>query len=360
ILGSFVAPHWLAQGYLYRVAGWEVYAGEAILSSLAIVLFGYLNLRGTKIVGQAQLAMVLLLVAAVGVMFAGTFLKPGVAFDNWRPLFAPEKTPPAAVLAILAIAPWAYVGFDTIPQAAEEFNFSAGKAFGLIALAIFFGAAAYITVTLATAVVFPWQELLAQRPVWATGIAIQAATGAAGVGVLVAGVTMAILTGINGFYLATSRLLFSMARVKVLPAWFARLHPVYNTPANAILFVGLLSLVAPWLGRGVILWVVDMSAVGVAIGYGYTALAAFRLSNGRPGERRWVHLLGAMFAASFLALLLIPGMPAFMAPPSWMAFAGWLALGAIFYAVQAGEYRSLPEARFEALIMGSAPAQSGD
>ena len=30
----------------------------------------------------------------------------------------------SAILATFAIAPWAYVGFDAIPQAAEEFNFS--------------------------------------------------------------------------------------------------------------------------------------------------------------------------------------------------------------------------------------------
>ena len=33
---------------------------------------------------------------------------------------------------IVAVAPWAYVGFDNIPQTAEEFNFSPNKTFKLI------------------------------------------------------------------------------------------------------------------------------------------------------------------------------------------------------------------------------------
>ena len=32
-----------------------------------------------------------------------------------------------SILATFAIAPWAFVGFDTIPQAAEEFKFSYKK-----------------------------------------------------------------------------------------------------------------------------------------------------------------------------------------------------------------------------------------
>jgi amino acid transporter len=39
----------------------------------------------------------------------------------------------SAILATFAIAPWAYVGFDTIPQAAEEYNFSYKKVMGITA-----------------------------------------------------------------------------------------------------------------------------------------------------------------------------------------------------------------------------------
>ncbi|MDO4418417.1 MAG: amino acid permease, partial [Eubacteriales bacterium] len=80
-----------------------------------------------------------------------------------------------------------------------------------------------------------------------------------------------ILSGIIGFYMATSRLLYSMSREKVLPAWFGRLHPGYKTPANAIVFVLVIALAAPFFGRTALGWIVDMSSIGAAIGYGYTS-----------------------------------------------------------------------------------------
>ena len=44
----------------------------------------------------------------------------------------PVDVAPAAVATIIAFAPWAYVGFDSIPQLAGEFNFSPKKALGLL------------------------------------------------------------------------------------------------------------------------------------------------------------------------------------------------------------------------------------
>ena len=84
------------------------------------------------------------------------------------------------VLAMLAISPWLYVGFDTLPQAAEEFAFPAGTAFRLMAAAILAGAGMHVVVLLSTGVVLPWRELLAGEPAWATGVTVRASLGTAG------------------------------------------------------------------------------------------------------------------------------------------------------------------------------------
>jgi amino acid transporter len=275
-----------------------------------------------------------------------------VTLGNLTPLFHPDKTPWAAVLAIFAISPWAYGGFDTIPQSSEEFQFSPHKTFRLIVLAILIGATMYVIVTLATAVVHPWQDFMSTTPAWATGSSVRTSLGGIGLFVLSVAVIMAICTGINGFYLATSRLLFSMGRSNVLPPWFARVHPTYRTPANAILFTLVVSLVAPWFGRQVILWIVDMSAVGYAVGYVYTCLAAVIIGRriGKAGAHS--HFIGALLAFSFLMLLCIPGMPAFMSPPSWISLGLWIAMGLVFYSLQARRFRSLSKAELDYLILG--------
>ena len=185
-----------------------------------------------------------------------------------------------------------------------------------MAAAILAGAGMYVVVVLATGVVLPWRELVAGESVWATGAAVRASLGTVGVAILSVAVVLAILTGINGFFMASSRLIFSMGRARLLPAWFGRIDRARGTPRNALLFTGAVSLLAPWFGREVIVWVVDMAAVGTACGYLYTCLAAFSLARRR--RARMEAALGAILSAGFLVLLCVPGMPGFMALPSWI------------------------------------------
>lgn len=133
----------------------------------------------------------------------------------------------------------------------------------------------YIIVSLATASVLPWQELVSGNPVWATGIAMDASMGSIGVIVLVTGVVMGICSGINGFFLTNSRLLYGMSRAKVLPGWFGKIHPKYNTPTNGVVFTMFFALCAPWFGRNAILWIVDMCGVGTVVSFFYTCVTAY-------------------------------------------------------------------------------------
>jgi len=67
----------------------------------------------------------------------------------------------SAILATFAIAPWAFVGFDTIPQAAEEFNFSYKKVSLIMVIAIVFGCFVYTANnTIAAAALSNWPELI--------------------------------------------------------------------------------------------------------------------------------------------------------------------------------------------------------
>lgn len=354
ILARFIVPGIFAKGYLYSIAGWDIYLGEILISVTAILLFGYLNYQGSEIVGRIQFFMVVLLFGSVLLLTIGSLMNPGSTVDNLRPLFAPGKTPVAAVLTILAIAPMAFVGFDTIPHAAEEFDFSPRMAFTLIIVAVLSGGGMYILVTLATAVVFPWQDLIASRPVWATGVAMNASMGLLGTIILVTGVVMAIGTGLNGFYLAASRLMLSMARAKLLPRWFGEINPRYNTPSNAVIFILIICLFPPWFGRNAILCIVDMCSVGTAVSFFYTSFTAFMLSRKNDTEKTAspVYLIAAIFSVVFLVLLTVPGMPAFMAKESWVAFVIWVTVGVGFYFAQANEYKAIPAEQLDYLILG--------
>ena len=357
VLGRFVAPGLFEWGYLYTVAGWEVYLGEIMLATFAMLFFFYLHYKGVGAAGKMQSLIVVLLVAAVLLLGGGALLNPVTSTANLQPLFAPGKSAIACIAALLAIAPFLFVGFDTIPQAAEEFNFSHDKTKKLMYLAIIIGAVDYATETLSTAMAEPWQDLNAGKPVWASGQAMYKTMGNLGVVFLMVGVLMAITSGINGFFMATSRLLFGMGRAKVLPNWFTDIHPKYSTPYKALIFVLIISLVAPWFGRKAIIWIVDMCAVGTAIGYMYTCMACYLLSKNNssmPGAAmgKVKGLVGTLCAILFLGLLLIPGSPAFLTLPCWIALACWLAIGLYFYLTIVKDYKQLSEEQLDHYILG--------
>ena len=173
---------------------------------------------------------------------------------------------------IVAVAPWAYVGFDNIPQTAEEFNFSPNKTFKLIVYSLLAASFTYIVMILYTG----WLSG-GSSDLWLTGSVTREAFGTIGLAVLSIAIIMGIFTGLNGFLLSSSRLLFSMGRSGIMPSLFSQLHKRYKTPYVAIMFLVAITLIAPWLGRTALTWIVDMSSTGVSIAYLVTCLAAAKL-----------------------------------------------------------------------------------
>ncbi|SMB85289.1 amino acid/polyamine/organocation transporter, APC superfamily [Desulfonispora thiosulfatigenes DSM 11270] len=360
IMAKFTAPDLFTKGYLYTVAGFDVYIGELILASAVIIIFAALNMRGVKEVGQLQLVMVGLLCGAVFLIGGGAALSPVSSLSNLTPVFMPGQSIFASIIPILVIAPLLYVGFDTIPQSAEESNFSPSQSKFLIITSILAGGGMYIIALFATGVVFPWQETVAAGHVWATGYTTQVALGKFGYAFLLSAVTMGILTGINGFYMATSRLLLSMARAKILPAWFGKLSPKSNTPSNGILFIAGVSLLAPWFGRQVISWVVDMASLGIGLGFLYTCLTAYVICKSTPtmdakeaATGKVQAIIGSFLSLTIIGFLVVPASPGAITLPSWIALAGWTVIGLVFYALRRKEYNALSKAELDKLIFGS-------
>lgn len=320
----------LQVGYLYTIAGWDVYLGEIALAYAFIIGLGIVNIKGVKSAGWFQTLVAVALAGSVLFVFVGVLLtKPD--FSNLQPFFMEGKTKFASILAVVAFTPYCFVGFDCIPQAAEEYAFSHKDALKLMVGAIMVGAFIYAAVVFVTAVVEPWQPMLASNPSWATGEMILKAIGY--IGVLFIGIAMlcAVVSGMNAFYIASSRLIYSMAYADALPSKFAVLTP-QGTPKRAILFMMILALIAPWFGRQVLAWIVDMTCVGAAMGFTYTCAAATVLAK-REGNKKQVLIssLGIAVASIFLVITFVPGMPGFLSVPSFIILGAWALIGIVFY-----------------------------
>lgn len=359
LLLKFLAPGFMKQGFLYTVAGFDVYIPEIIIASLLILVFAFINTTGTSISGQIQFYFSVLLVAGVVILGVFTFAGAEQPLANLQPLFKGNQSIITSILVVLAIAPWAYVGFDNVPQAAEEFDFSPRKATMLIVASLATSFVIYAIMIGLTSWTFPASANIGSGDLWATGEVVRSALGIGGLSVMAIAIVMGIFTGLNGFFMSSSRLLFSMARARALPNFF-RTMTKDQTPKWGIWFVAIITLPTPWFGRQALTWIVDMSSTGVSVAYFFTCFAAYKvLAWGKEDMgrevlpmKKFLALLGMVASASFLGLLLIPASPASLTTPSYILLIAWAIMGLIFYMVIRKRYNSLTQEETEYYILG--------
>ncbi|GAA1946062.1 APC family permease [Brevibacterium antiquum] len=360
-----IMPSVIEQGYLYTVAGWDVYLPEIIISITALVVFAVLNIRGTALSGRIQFWACVLMIIAVAAIMIAVIASPSTHFANMSPALPDGVSPIAAIIAIVAIAPWAFIGFDNVPQAAEEFDFSPVKALRLIVLAIVTATALYMAMLVSTSVAEPWQALANSGSAWGTADAVTGVIGGSGLFLLAIAITMGVSTGLNGFYVSASRVLLAMGRAQMIPPAFARLHPRYKTPHVGLFAVMIVCLISPWFGRAALTWVVDMSSIGVTIAYLYTCLCAFRifrptheardpdaLSGMYSTTKKVLSGAGAVIAVIFMLLLLVPGSPGALGKESLIALAAWVVIGVVFFLSRIRHNRKLTDLQVDRLVLG--------
>ena len=353
-------------GFHYSVAGFEIYMGEMILAMAILILFGYLNILGVQKAGFIQTVLSGMLITCVITLSLSAVISSKAKGINLEPLWGFDKAAAmaagangndisrfahtgsrgilSAVLATFAIAPWAYVGFDAIPQAAEEFNFSFKKVSGIMVVAVVFGCYVYTANnTVAALALENWPDRVMAGE-WVLLVAAEEMLGTFGKVLIGAGVSCAVLSGIMGFYLASSRLMFSMSREGYLPQWFGVVDAKYGTPKNAMIFCILISLSGPVLGREALGWFVDMCAIGASIGYFFTCASTLvtmkRDQDGTPFLKA-VAIIGVCFSVIFVVLQLvpIPGLSGVhFGKESYLLLIVWIVLGLMFYAKQKAQF----------------------
>ena len=346
-------------GFHYSIAGFEVWLGEILLASFILILFGYLNIIGVKKAGFVQTVLAATLAVCAFTLFVSALISAKAKGINMQPLWGFDKAAAiaanattaninefahtgtkgvlSAILATFAIAPWAYVGFDTIPQAAEEFKFSYKKVMGIMCVAIAFGCFVYSSNNaVAAAALTNWPDRVMAGD-WVLLIAAEELLGVFGKILIGIGVSCAVLSGIMGFYLASSRLMYSMSKDGYLPEIFGKLDEKHSTPKNAMIFCILISLSGPILGREALGWFVDMSAIGASIGYFFTSastLVTMKKDNDGTKLLKAMSIIGVIFSITFMILQLIPipGLSGVhFGKESYLMLVVWIVIGALFY-----------------------------
>lgn len=338
---------------LWTIVGEPVYGTWVAVGVFGTVFITLLNYIGIRPAAQFQIIM------TVVIAFAGVVLIAG-AVTNGEPSSDPAfATGTAGIFAVVLQTPFMFVGFDVIPQSAEEADVDP-RSLGLLILgAVGLAMLFYIAVIWGASRGLTGSELVDSTLPAADAMAALFDSQAIGQLMALAGIA-GILTSWNAFIIGGSRALFALAESGMLPKSLAKVHPKHNTPSNAILLVGGLSALAPFFGEQMLNWIVNAGGLGIVVAWLLVAVSFLVLRYSEPEMDRpykapagWaVGLLGLALTAFFVYLYLPGGQSALLWPYEWAIVLLWCLLGIILYSISEGhseEHASMAAKKVEQL-----------
>jgi basic amino acid/polyamine antiporter, APA family len=318
--------------YLWQIAGWDVYLSWVLVGVAGSMVMTWINIRGVRMAALIQ-SVVVLAILLVGILFVSGALFTG-DFANMRPLIRDSMS---GITLVLVMVPFMFVGFDTIPQAAEEINLPFKEIGKVLMVSLAMAIAWYSLIVLGVGLVLPAPSMAGSAVATADANAtIYGELG--GTMLLIAGLA-GIITSWNAFILGGSRAIYALAKANLLPRSLGKLHPRYHTPVNAIILIGLLSIIGPFFGRPALVWLVDAGGLGIVIASGMVAWSFLVLRRkepelARPYRVRHGKLVGrsALLISIGLGILYLPGSPAALLwPQEWAIVLVWAILGVVLY-----------------------------
>lgn len=347
---TYIFPNFL-QGYLYTVAGFKIYASWLAVAVGMSIIMTLVNIRGVKAAAKLQ-TILTVIIGAAGILLVVVSVITGSTDTLMPQAFIASDDASVTIKAVLAVAvttPFYFIGFDVIPQAAEEINVPLKKIGKILILSVVCAVLFYALVIIAVGLVLTNSEIMASES--GTGLVTadamaKAMNSATMAKVIIIGGMCGIITSWNSFLMGGSRALYSMAESYMVPRFFAKLHPVYKTPVNALYLIGFLSVIAPFAGRKMLVWIVDAGNFGCCLAYCMVAMSFLILRKKEPDLERpfkvshykLVGWLAVILSGFMVALYVIPNSGATLVWQEWAMAGGWCVLGLIFGVACKREY----------------------
>ena len=334
--------------HLYSVAGFDIYLTWLLVGVISSILISSVNYFGVKPAARFQ-GILTIVIAIIGLsLITGSLFNGEVS--NVQPLFKD------GIIAVAVMTPFMYVGFDVIPQAAEEMNIPFKKIGQILILSVVMAVVWYVAIIGGVSLAMSSTQIETSELVTADAMANVFFNSPIASKVLIIGGIAGILTSWNSFYVGGSRAIYSMAESGMLPSFLARLHPKYKTPCNAVILVGVISSLAPFLGRKMLVWLSDAGGLTIVVAYLIVSISFLVLRKkepemSRPYKVKHGKLVGtiAVIMCVVLAIMYLPGSPAALVwPYEWGILIAWTVLGSVFFvwAKVANKYEKQLEEKF--------------
>jgi amino acid transporter len=319
----------IRMGTLWHVEGAPVDLGFVLIGIAGAVLVTAINVRGIRSAARVQSVLTGLILCAGLVLVGGALAWGDPAHAQ------PLVTEPATgVLRVLIMVPALLVGFDVLPQSAEEVDLPPRQLGWLLIASLSLAVIWYGAISFGVALSIPAAEL-GDAPMATADAATRLWGNELAGALLILGGVGGILTSWNAFIIGASRVLFALAESGTLPAIFARLHPKYRTPYVGVLTLGMLACISPFFGRTILVWLIDAGSFAIVVAYLFVPLAFLALRRQQPQLPRPFAVRAPRFVGTSavvltlgLLCLYLPGSPSSLIwPYEWAMVIGWALLG---------------------------------
>ncbi|MGW7636790.1 APC family permease [Streptomyces decoyicus] len=290
--------------------------------AVLVLLCGLLLVRGARESALVNTVMVLLKLAVLGLFV--TLGATGFDPAHLHP-FAPMGM--AGIGAAASTVFFSFIGLDAVSTAGEEVRNPRRTLPLAIIGALLAVTTVYVLVALVGVGAQPWTAFAGQEA--GLSAILAKVTGAGWPGVLLsAGAVLSIVSVTLVVLYGQTRILYSMGRDGMLPAVFHRVDPRTGTPVlGTALVSGFVAVLAAVCPLDVL---ADLTSLGTLVAFVVVSVGVIILRRTAPGLDRGFKVPGypvvPLLSVAFCGYLLA-GLPL----PTYLMFAGWLALALAVY-----------------------------
>ena len=321
---------------LYELLGFPVTLPGIILGVALAVIIILVQLSGTTFVSS----MSKVLTSAIVILTLAGILVGLFHFDAATFAVPATKSPITGSFSLLAVLTFTIAGWETVAKSAGEARGEvARKKSGLaLVMCLLICITLNALVVIAVSGLLPWPEASTMVAPFIDGL--QKATGSSVFGkVLLIAALIGIVGVSNSTMFGATRLMYGLADVGLIPKSFTKLNK-NRVPVRCILVVGAFAIATPFLGKGVFLPLIDVTAVATIVMWVMTFFSVLLMRKKYPDMERPVRMPGGQFMVIFgiicsiiiLGTVLIPTSPgAIIWPSEYIVTIVLYALGLILY-----------------------------
>ena len=292
-----------------------------------------LSLRGIETTARTSMLLLVFQMAGLAafLVMAGIGLEHGTAGAHWsfKPIFNADVASPSLIFGALSLAVLSFLGFDAISTLSEEAKGGPAAIGRATYLSLVLTAGIFVVLTYAASL-FVLDQVRFEHGDRTEAAFYDIALVIGGSWLkwvlTVPGVLFAGLPGALAAQVATSRLLFSMARDRRLPAGLAHVSERHQVPDRAALLVSAVTLMLGVAMAGELEVLTSMVNFGALSGFLllHASVIAHASKSVATGRARWIPMGVAAVGFVVIAYVMVN-----LNPTAKIVGAGWLVIGTI-------------------------------